>query len=136
MAHLLRFCGVESLFWVSSGNKANNPKKQYGTDYRSYESSDNTWTGANSKKAENPAAKDTANDAYYKIDNEAEASAAHDFAGNKARNEADEDIPDKFHIVEFMLLFVYYKTSSAAICLCINICRHPILTFFSFYIIG
>lgn len=72
------------------------PEKNHRTDHRRYQVADDA-ARRYAEQAEEPAAKHAADDAYYKIDYQPEAASAHKFAGYKARQNSDNDIPKKTH---------------------------------------
>lgn len=72
------------------------PQQDYGTYHRGDEAAYYAACG-DAKKAEEPSAKHAAYDSHDKIDDNAEATAAHKFPGYKARENTDDNIPKKTH---------------------------------------
>ena len=79
-----------------AGEESGYPKQDYGAYYGGDEVADDA-SGSDAEKAEKPAAEHTSDYAYDKVDDPAEATASHKFAGYGAGCNSDEYIPDEAH---------------------------------------
>ena len=79
-----------------AGEEADEPEEDDGTYYGGDEVADYSG-GSDAEEAEEPAAEDTADDAYDEVDNPAEATAAHEFTGYGAGRNTDKNIPNEAH---------------------------------------
>ena len=91
------------MFTGSSGRRgaaynADYPQKHYGADNGGDEVADDAARG-DAYEAEEPAAEHAADYPYHEIHYKAEATSAHEFAGNESGYDSDDYVPDKSHEV-------------------------------------
>ncbi len=81
---------------MSAPKQGENPQEQDCTNNSGHQTADNARCG-DSEQTKHPSAQHSADNAYYQIEQQPEATTSHEFAGSKSGNNPNDNVPNEKH---------------------------------------